>query len=63
MGEHNPMLVQIPPLVYHGWKCISESESIVVNMVTEPYKYEDPDEHRRPWDDPDIGYDWAVKYF
>lgn len=63
IGEHNPLLVYIPPLVYHGWKCISESESIVVNVTNYVYNYENPDEHRRAWDDPEIGYYWERKFF
>lgn len=62
IGEHNPMLIQIPPGVYHGWKCISESESVVVNCPTELYKYDDPDEFRAAWDDPEIPYDWDIQY-
>src|SRR5262245_21426663 len=30
MGDHNPMLLQIPPGVLHGFKCISEFEALVV---------------------------------
>ncbi len=63
LGEHKPLLVHIPKLIYHGWKCISDTESLVVNTVTEPYNYKDPDEHRRDWDDPEIGYDWEIKFF
>lgn len=62
LGEYKPLLVHIPPYVYHGWKCISETESMVVNTVTEPYNYEHPDEHRAEWNDPEIGYDWGIKY-
>ncbi len=63
IGEHNQMLIHIPPLVMHGWKCISETESLVVNVVTQKYNYKQPDEHRRPWDDPKIGYDWSRKFY
>ena len=28
LGEHNPVLVQIPNLVLHGFKCISQEEAI-----------------------------------
>ena len=35
LGDFNPTLLQIPPGVYHGWKCISEHEGIVVNVSTE----------------------------
>ena len=62
VGEYNPMLIQIPAGVYHGWKCISESESVVVNCPTELYNYEHPDEHRAEWDNPRIPYNWEIQY-
>ncbi|HEY3175857.1 MAG TPA: dTDP-4-dehydrorhamnose 3,5-epimerase family protein [Candidatus Polarisedimenticolia bacterium] len=61
MGEHNPLLLQIPPYVFHGFKCISEHEALVVNLPTEPYHYADPDEFRVPAHDPSIPYDWSRK--
>ncbi len=59
MGEHNPMVLQIPPYVYHGFKCISEQEALVVNLPTELYHSDDPDEFRAPAHDPAIPYDWS----
>ena len=58
LGLQNPTLVQIPNLVYHGWKCISQELSVVVNVPTEPYRYDDPDEFRL---EPHgmLSYDWA----
>jgi len=61
IGEHNPLLVQIPPLVLHGFKCISEYEAIAVNIPTEKYNYERPDEYRLPPHTSEIPYDWARK--
>ncbi len=61
MGEHNPMLLQIPPFVYHGFKCISESEALVINCPTEVYDYDQPDEFRLDPHSPEIPYDWARK--
>ena len=60
IGPQNPMLVQIPNLVYHGWKCISTEPSLVINVPTEPYHYKTPDEYRL---DPHntLPYDWARK--
>jgi len=63
IGEYSPKLIHIPPMVLHGWKCISDTESIVINLTTQMYDYKNPDEHRRPWDDPEIGYDWSRKFF
>jgi dTDP-4-dehydrorhamnose 3,5-epimerase len=61
IGEHNPVVVQIPNLVYHGFKCISEEEAIVINCPTEVYNYAEPDEYRVDPHDNDIPYDWARK--
>lgn len=58
IGEHNPMLVQIPNGVYHGFKCISEKEAMVLNLPTELYHYDDPDEFRVDPHNNDIPYDW-----
>jgi dTDP-4-dehydrorhamnose 3,5-epimerase len=54
----NPMVVQIPPGVYHGFKCISGDEAIVINTVTKPYDHKNPDEYRIDAYDNDIGYNW-----
>ncbi len=58
IGDRNPMLVQIPPGVYHGFKGISEREAIIINCPTEPYNRESPDELRVDPCDNDIPYDW-----
>jgi dTDP-4-dehydrorhamnose 3,5-epimerase len=60
VGTQNPMLVQVPKLVYHGWKCISEEMSLVVNVPNEPYHYADPDEFRLAAHDT-LPYDWTRK--
>jgi dTDP-4-dehydrorhamnose 3,5-epimerase len=62
VGEHNPLLIRIPPGVYHGWKCVSETESVVVNCPTELFNYKEPDEHRAAHDDPAIPYNWEIQY-
>ena len=59
VGEHNPLLIQIPPGVYHGWKCIGEYEAIIINIPTEVYCYDQPDEHRVDPHENDIPYDWS----
>jgi len=58
IGTQNPMLVQVPNLVYHGWKCISVEPSLVVNVPSEPYDHGSPDEYRlEPHGT--LPYDWA----
>ena len=61
IGIHNPLLVQIPAGVLHGFKCISESEAMIMNIPTEHYTYDSPDEYRIDPYDPSIPYNWARK--
>ncbi|MTI80119.1 MAG: dTDP-4-dehydrorhamnose 3,5-epimerase [Firmicutes bacterium] len=61
MGDKNYILVQIPPYVYHGFKCIGESETGVINIPTELYNYTAPDEYRIHPHDNGIPYDWGRK--
>lgn len=58
-GEYLPLCITIPPGVCHGFKCISTKEAVVINTVSEPYNYENPDEFRIDPHDNDIPYDWS----
>ena len=59
LGVHNPILVRIPPEVYHGWMCVSAEEAVIVNIPTEVYDYKKPDEHRIGPHEDTIPYDWS----
>ncbi|MGB2768372.1 MAG: dTDP-4-dehydrorhamnose 3,5-epimerase family protein [Candidatus Zixiibacteriota bacterium] len=61
LGEHNPVLVKIPPLVLHGFKCISEEEAVCINVPSEVYSYDQPDEFRVDPHKNDIPYAWERK--
>ena len=61
LGIHSPLLIQIPPGVFHGWMCISEEEAVIINIPTEVYDYENPDEQRLDPRQNDIPYDWKRK--
>lgn len=61
MGEHNPILLQIPALVVHGFKNIDADEAIMINCPTELYHYKEPDEFRFPAHSKEIPYDWSRK--
>jgi len=61
LGDHNPILVEVPPLVYHGFKCISEETSIIVNVTNQVYDYKNPDEFRLPAHTKKISYRWERK--
>ncbi len=60
IGERMPLLIRIPPLVYHGFKCIGTDEALIVNVPTEMYDYKEPDEFRLPPDTKEIPYDWGL---
>ena len=58
MSFEEPILLKIPPLVYHGFKCISDCEAAIINIPTEVYNYEKPDEYRVDAYENDIPFDW-----
>lgn len=60
IGEKNPLLVSVPPGIYHGFKAIGTDTAFFVSIPTLPYDYRDPDEFRLPPDTPDIPYDWGL---
>ncbi len=60
VGWQRQRLIIIPPQILHGFTAVGDEPALIVNIPTEPYDHDDPDEQRRPWDDPAIGYDWGV---
>jgi len=61
IGDHRPMLVHIPREVVHGFKAVGIEEAIIINTVTEPYNYENPDEFRIEPHSADVPYNWSRK--
>lgn len=61
MGDVNQLLLYVPSMVVHGFKCIGETEAIVLNCPTEVYHYDQPDEYRIHPHQNDVPYDWARK--
>jgi dTDP-4-dehydrorhamnose 3,5-epimerase len=59
-GDRRPLLVKIPPLVQHGFKAIGGETAYAINVSTETYNYERPDEFRLPPDTKQIPYDWGL---
>ncbi|KAF1085936.1 dTDP-4-dehydrorhamnose 3,5-epimerase [Sporotomaculum syntrophicum] len=60
IGCLNPVLLKIPPEVYHGFTAEGTETALIVNLPTEVYNYEQPDEYRLPYNDPSIPYNWEV---
>jgi dTDP-4-dehydrorhamnose 3,5-epimerase len=53
-SEKKPSIVRIPGKYLHGTKTVSHTPSLTVYFVTKLYDYKNPDEKRRPWNDPTI---------
>ena len=49
-----PTIVRIPGKYLHGSETVSNEPSLTVYFVTKIYDYQNPDENRRPWNDPSI---------
>jgi len=60
LGEKNPMLISVPPLVYHGFKAVGEETAYFLSVPTLAYNYQEPDEYRLPPDTDMIPYDWIL---
>lgn len=53
-SEHKLQVVRIPGHYWHGTKTVGNKPSLTIYFVTKLYNYNDPDEQRRPWNDPTI---------
>ncbi len=58
LGDHNQQVLKIPSRVVHGFKCVSQTEAMALNVTTEPYNYDEPDEQRIDPHNNHIDYDW-----
>ena len=55
-GALRPALLVIPPGVFHGVQNISHEPAVLLNLVDQAYRYEDPDHWRLPPDSDKIPY-------
>lgn len=60
MNEKSPILIKIPPGVWHGFKNTGNDLAIVINIPTGLYIYGKPDEYRLPPDTNKISYKWVL---
>lgn len=56
IGAQRPMLIVIPPKVWHGVQNYGSDIAVLLNAVDYAYKYDDPDHWRVPLDSSDIPY-------
>jgi dTDP-4-dehydrorhamnose 3,5-epimerase len=47
-------IVKIPGHYWHGFKVVGTEKASLVYFTTKLYDYQNPDEERRPWNDPKI---------
>jgi dTDP-4-dehydrorhamnose 3,5-epimerase len=55
-GLERPVLVVVPPGVWHGVAGLGSSPALIINLVDRAYSYESPDHWRLPPDTPLIPY-------
>ncbi len=53
-GEERLQAVRIPGYYWHGTKTLGDKPSLAVYCVNQLYDAKNPDEDRRPWNDPSI---------
>jgi dTDP-4-dehydrorhamnose 3,5-epimerase len=59
LGERRPVVLSIPPGVWHGMTPVGNEPAGLLYFVSEKYDPKDPDEERAPWDA--FGYSWTVE--
>jgi len=52
------VLVKVPAGVLHGFTAYDCDEARIVNIPNNKYEYEEPDEHRYPWNSDEVKYSW-----
>lgn len=58
--EPVPLLLKIPALVVHGFTAQGCEEARIINIPTRPYRRDNPDEYRYPWNSQEIPYRWPA---
>ena len=60
LGLETPLLVKIPPYVFHGFSAEGKKDAVILNLPTELYHYSEPDEFRESPFSGKIPYDWGM---
>ena len=56
--EQSPLLVQIPPEIWHGFKALGSEAMYLLHLNSEAFEFEHTDEDRLPSDTLSIPYQW-----
>ena len=54
LTERKPQILRVPGKYWHGFKVVSNEPAFLVYFVNRLYDYRNPDELRRPWNDPTV---------
>lgn len=58
-GIVRPVLLIVPPDVWHGVQNLGDEPGTILNLPDRAYRYDDPDHWRVPADSPEIPYSFA----
>jgi len=54
LSEDRMQILRVPGKYWHGFKVIGEEAALLLYFTNRLYDYENPDEERRPWNDPKV---------
>ena len=54
LSDAKPQVLRVPGHYWHGFKALGTEPVYLVYFTTKLYDYRNPDEERRPWNDPAI---------
>ncbi len=54
LSDTKPQILRVPGHYWHGFKALGTEPAILLYFTTKLYDYQNPDEERRPWNDPSI---------
>ena len=60
LSLESPLLVKIPPYVFHGFTAAGQEDAMILNLPTEVYQYSEPDEFRESPFSGKIPFDWGL---
>lgn len=58
--KSKPSLLQIPPMIAHGFTAVDCEKAVVLNIPNKLYRYKNSDECRLPWDTKEIPFEWPT---
>ena len=54
LSENKMQVLRVPGKYWHGFKVVSPESAYLLYFVNKLYDYSNPDEERRPWNDPTV---------